>query len=68
MNQHLSKRELQVLDLISHGMTTKEIASDLYLSDHTIISHRKNLLLKMGVRNTAGLVRRAFEQGVLSFA
>lgn len=62
---HLSVREREVLDQISFGLTTKEIASNLYLSDHTIITHRKNLLIKMSVRNTAGLIRRAFEVGYL---
>lgn len=65
MTARLSKRETEVLELISLGLTTKEIASSLFLSDHTIISHRKNLLIKMDVKNTAGLVRRAFETGFL---
>ena len=64
----LSKREIQVLDLISHGLTTKEIASSLYISNHTVISHRKNLMMKMNVPNTAGMVRRAFENGILSLS
>lgn len=59
----LSVREREVLDQISFGLTTKEIASNLYVSDHTIITHRKNLLIKMRARNTAGLIRRAFEVG-----
>ena len=65
MTATLSKRESEVLELISLGLTTKEIAESLFLSDHTIISHRKNLLIKMDVKNTAGLVRRAFEKGLL---
>lgn len=65
MMTSLSKREIEVLDLISHGMTTKEIALSLFLSDHTIITHRKNLLVKMDVKNTAGMVRKAFEEGII---
>lgn len=57
---------MQVLRLIADEKTTKEIAVSLYISDHTAISHRKNLLEKFNARNTAGLVRRAFEQGFLS--
>ena len=62
---NISIREIEVLDQISIGMTTREIAEALYLSRHTIESHRKNLLLKMDAKNTAGLVRRAFESGIL---
>lgn len=65
MQLTLSKREYEVLDLISHGLTSKQIASNLFLSNHTILSHRKNLLMKMGVPNTAGLVRKAYEFGIL---
>ena len=62
----ITPRERQVLHQISYGLTTKEIASKLYVSDHTIISHRKNLLDKLDAPNVAGLIRRAFEVGILS--
>ena len=62
----ISPREYEILEKISYGLTTKEIASELYLSQHTVISHRKNLMEKMGVPNVAGLVRKGFEQGVLT--
>ena len=65
MKSHLSHREIEVLDLISRGLTTKEIASNLFISGHTVISHRKNLMTKMNAPNTAGLVRRAFEYGII---
>jgi len=61
----ISAREKQVLDLISHGLTTNQIASNLFLSSHTVISHRKKLLIKLDANNTAGMVRRAFEQGII---
>jgi len=64
--KQISTREKEVLEKISFGLTTKEIASSLYLSPHTIEQHRKNLLLKMDVKNTAGLVRKGFESGFLS--
>ena len=57
----LSKRELQVLNLIANEFTIKEIASELHISDHTVISHRKKILDKLQAKNTVGLVRRAFE-------
>ncbi|MCL4115281.1 UNVERIFIED_CONTAM: hypothetical protein GTU68_059204 [Idotea baltica] len=62
---HVTQREVQVLQLVAHEYTTKEIASTLYISNHTVISHRKNLMEKLGVKNVAGLVRRAFETHLL---
>ena len=64
-NTSISNRELQVLHLVAYEHSTKEIAKELYISEHTVITHRKNLLLKMDAKNTAGLVRRGFEQGLL---
>jgi len=61
----LTTRELEVLSGISHGQTTKEIASTLYLSDHTIISYRKILFQKMNAPNSPSLVRKGFELGYL---
>lgn len=66
MNQIVSNREQEVLRLIAYEKTTREIAGELYISSHTARSHRKNLLEKLEVKNTAGLVRRAFELGLLS--
>ena len=64
--QSISNREIEVLEKISYGLTSKEIARVLYLSPHTIEQHRKNLLSKLDVKNTAGLVRKGFEHGFLS--
>lgn len=61
----LTKREKEVLKLIAKEFTTKEIASQLFLSTHTIESYRKNLISKLEVRNIAGLTRYAIEQGIL---
>lgn len=68
MKAQISKREIQILTLIAFEASTKEIASQLYISHHTVDSHRKNLLNKFSVKNTAGLVRRAFELGYMSIA
>lgn len=68
MNLILSNREIEVLHLIAYECNTKEIAGQLYLSKYTVDSHRKNLMHKMDVRNTAGLVRRAFECRYMSVA
>jgi len=65
MNQLISKREHEILHLVAFQHSTKEIAKTLFISEHTVISNRKNLLLKMDVKNTAGLVRKVFELGFL---
>ena len=61
----LSRREKQVLGLIVNERTTGEIAEELFIGFGTVETHRRNLLLKLGARNTAGLVRVAMEYGLL---
>ncbi|WP_242083634.1 response regulator [Aestuariivivens sediminis] len=58
-NDMLSKKELEVLELISKGLTTKEIAAKLYVSSRTIETHRANILKKLNVKNTAELIKKA---------
>jgi DNA-binding NarL/FixJ family response regulator len=62
----LTRREKEVLKLISDGLTNADIAEKLFLSTSTIITHRKNLLLKIGANNSAGMVKLAIEQNLLS--
>ena len=57
----LSKREIEVLKLIADGFTNEEIANKLFISKRTVDTHRQNLLNKLSVKNTAGLVRYALE-------
>lgn len=64
----LTNREREVLALVVSGLTTSEIAKKLFVSVTTAETHRKNLLRKLDVRNTAGLVRLAFEKNLLSDA
>jgi len=61
----LSDRERQVLQLIAEGKTTKEIASMLGISVNTAESHRTNLMEKLDIHDTAGLVRYAMRNGVI---
>ena len=65
MTREISMREHQILQLIAHEYSTNEIAKELFLSPHTVISHRRNLLQKLQAKNSAGLVRSAFEQNIL---
>ena len=62
----LSKRELEVLRLVSYEYTNHEIAEQLFISFHTVISHRQNILSKLAVKNTAGMIRKGFELNFLS--
>lgn len=52
----LSKREKQIADLVTEGFTSAEIAEKLFLSDLTVNTHRRNLIHKLGLKNTAQLV------------
>lgn len=61
----ITTREKEILRLISFEFSTDDIARKLFISPHTVITHRKNLLLKMDARNTAGLIRKGFEHGLL---
>ncbi|MCA9266110.1 MAG: helix-turn-helix transcriptional regulator, partial [Planctomycetales bacterium] len=57
----LSNRELEVFALIGRGRTTSQIAKQLYLSVHTIDSHREKIRHKLGVEHGSELVRRAVQ-------
>ncbi len=61
----LTQREKEVLRLIVEGWTTKEIAQKLFIGTCTVETHRLNLLQKLGVKNTASLVREAFLQQLI---
>ncbi len=62
----VTKKELEILKLIATELTNAEIAIKLNNSPMTIITHRKNLLRKLGVKNTAGLIKYAMENGMLN--
>lgn len=61
----LTRREKQVLQLIVDEYTTSEIAEKLFIGFGTVETHRRNLLMKLDVRNTAGLVRMALQYDLL---
>lgn len=62
----LTEREKEVLPLIIEGLTDKEIAARLFLSLYTAKNYRTNLLLKLDVKNTAGLIRKAMQLGLVT--
>ena len=61
----LTSREKEILELIIKEFTTEEIAEEIFISIKTVESHRSNLMQKLGVKNSAGLVRVAFEKGLV---
>lgn len=63
--EQLTKREMEMVQLIAEEYTMTEIADKLFISEHTVRSHRKNILHKLGVRNTAGLIKYAFQHGLV---
>jgi DNA-binding NarL/FixJ family response regulator len=54
-SETISEREKEVLKLVANGMTNKEIAERLFISSHTVITHRKNITSKLGIKTIAGL-------------
>ncbi|PHN00907.1 response regulator [Flavilitoribacter nigricans] len=64
-NNVLTKREVEVLKLIASEYSNSEIASQLHISVRTVDTHRRNLLEKLNVKNTAGLVKYAMKENIL---
>ncbi|AUC77596.1 response regulator [Olleya sp. Bg11-27] len=60
----LSKREKEVLELLSKELTSKEISAKLFISVNTVETHRKNILLKTGSKTTTGAVKYGIESGL----
>jgi DNA-binding NarL/FixJ family response regulator len=60
----LTKREKEILKLIAQGLTDKEIAEKVFLSALTVITHRKNILSKLGLKNKVEITRFAMENGL----
>ncbi|MEE9440035.1 MAG: response regulator transcription factor [Saprospiraceae bacterium] len=59
--QRLTKREKEILELITQGKNNKIIGNELFISDQTVGVHRKNIMKKLGTKNTALLIKFAFE-------
>ncbi len=64
----LSIREIEVLKLLATGLANKEIADKLNISTHTIISHRKNITLKTGIKSVSGLTIFAVINGFVNIS
>ncbi|MGB0166415.1 MAG: response regulator transcription factor, partial [Luteibaculum sp.] len=62
----LTQREQEIILLIAEGSTTTQIADQLCLSAHTVNTHRKNIMTKLGVNNTAAIVMYAVKNNLVS--
>ncbi|RED95261.1 response regulator [Marinoscillum furvescens] len=61
----LSEREKEIIKCLAEGMNSKAIANALCISEHTVKTHRRNIMHKMHVNTSAELVRQAMEQGII---
>ena len=64
-NELLSSREIEVLEWVVKGLTTQQIAEELNVSTHTINSHRKNMLKKLGLTSPVELIVYAVKSGII---
>ena len=64
---HLTKREIEILEMVCQELTMKEIGDNLSLSEQTVHTHRKNMMKKTGVKNAVGLVKYAIQHKIVSF-
>lgn len=62
----LTRREIEVLKLIVQEHSNQAIADQLFISLGTVDTHRKNIILKLGVKNTVGLIKYCLQQGILN--
>jgi DNA-binding NarL/FixJ family response regulator len=62
---NLTKKEIEVLRLVAKGLTIAEAADKLFLSPHTIVGHRRNIMQKLGIRSATEMVKYAFENNLL---
>jgi len=54
-NNQLSAREIELLTMVAQGLSNKQIADQLFISIHTVITHRKNITSKLGIKSISGL-------------
>lgn len=65
MQEKLSMREIEILKLIAEGLTNNEIADKIFLSAHTVATHRKNLMKKFQAKNNVDLVISAIKESII---
>lgn len=63
--QYLTKREIEIVQQISKGHTSQQIAANLFISVSTVETHRKNIIQKLGTKNVIELIKFATNEGIL---
>jgi DNA-binding NarL/FixJ family response regulator len=63
---NVTDREAEIIRLVAEGYSNKQIAEMLFLSTHTVTTHRKNIMNKLGINNTAGLVLYAVRENIIT--
>jgi DNA-binding NarL/FixJ family response regulator len=63
---NISEREMEIIKCVAEGHSNQEIAEKLFISVHTVTTHRKNIMNKLGINNTAGLVMYAVREQLIS--
>lgn len=66
MYTNLTKREKEILSCICDGKSTREISEELFISSHTVETHRRKILTKLGVKNTASMVKVAIKSNLIT--
>ncbi|MBL4624135.1 MAG: response regulator transcription factor [Flavobacteriales bacterium] len=62
---NLSKREIEVLGLVTEGLSSGEIGAQLFVSTRTVENHRANIMQKVGVRSVAELINKVIQEGIM---
>ncbi len=62
---NLTNKEIEIIKLLAQGLTTKDIAQKIFISIHTVNTHRKNILSKLNFNNTSELIMYAIKKGII---
>lgn len=66
LSRDLSRREITILRMLSMGLTNRQIADKLFLSTHTVTTHRKNIIGKLGIKSVSGLTIYAIVNNIIT--
>ena len=65
LTDNLSEREMEVIKCLANGMNSKAIGNELFISEHTVKTHRRNIMHKLRVKTSAELIKLAFERKII---
>lgn len=66
--QNLTERQKEIIMCLAGGMNTKAISEALFISEHTVKTHRKNIMYRLGVKTSAELIRLSIEKGIIDLS